>query len=146
MFFLMFFAMDHLVGPSPKMYEISPSPEGEIILFFTFTHLVYPNTCIQTNKMGPHFVLNLQNKYPLKRTCFYLIRQNQSRDLLKNLGLLLATLKYLYNGFSNHLGNNTWLNSSTCEASSPLLSSPLPPPSWQWKSTHILEKEKKGRE
>jgi hypothetical protein len=37
----MFFAMDHLVGPSPKMYEISPSPQGEIILFFSFTHLLF---------------------------------------------------------------------------------------------------------
>ncbi len=37
MFFEIFFAMGHLVGPSPKMYEISPSPQGEIILFFTFT-------------------------------------------------------------------------------------------------------------
>jgi len=37
----MFFAMDHLVGPSPKMSEISPSPQGEIILFFSFTHLLF---------------------------------------------------------------------------------------------------------
>jgi len=60
--------------------------------------LVSKQTNKQTNKMEtqpPPILFNLK-KYPLKRrTCFYLIRLNQSRDL-KNLGLLLATLIYIY--------------------------------------------------
>jgi hypothetical protein len=56
----------------------------------------------------------------------------------------LATLILIRQWIFNHLGNNTWLNSSTCEEAS------LPPPTptfhlWQWKSTHLLEKKKKGR-
>jgi hypothetical protein len=83
--------------------------------------LLYKQT--KWDPTAPILFKTLQNILS-KRT--YCNKTKSIKGSKKSLGLLLATLILIRQWIFNHLGNNTWLNSSTCEEAS---LSPPPRPS-----------------